>query len=50
METHRSTLLESPSFKTSTARGAVILILSAAKILSILPTTEMKREAPLARD
>lgn len=50
METHHSTLLESPSFKVSPARGAVILILSAEKILSMLSTTVMKGEAPFARD
>lgn len=50
METHHSTLLESPSFKIRPARGARTLILSAEKILSMLPATVMTKEAPLAKD
>lgn len=34
-------------FEVSPARGAVILILPAEKVLSMLSTTVMKREAPL---
>lgn len=41
---------ESPSFKVGLARGALILIPSPEKILSMLSATVMTREAPPAKD